>query len=105
MPSSGPRQDQRSKSAPLSFAQSRWWFLSQLERDAAPLHNWVRAIRWSGPLEVPVLVRSLEEVVRRHQTLRTRVLSGGGEPVQEPAPAGPFPLHVMDLNSWPLAAR
>jgi amino acid adenylation domain-containing protein len=105
MLSSGPRQDQRSESAPLSFAQSRWWFLSQLERDAAPLYNWVRAIRWSGPLDVPVLARSFEEVVRRHQTLRTRVLIEDGEPVQEPTPAGPFPLPVTDLSSRPPAAR
>ncbi|MGH7578678.1 MAG: amino acid adenylation domain-containing protein [Gemmatimonadales bacterium] len=91
--------------APLTFAQSRWWFLNQLEQDAAPLHNWVRATRLTGPLEVPVLARSLEEVVRRHQTLRTRVLSIDGEPVQEPVPAGPFPLPVTDLSSHPRATR
>ncbi len=116
MRSSDPSRDQRSEPspqgtaglvapAPLSFAQSRWWFLHQLEQDAAPLHNWVRATRFSGPLDVPVLARSLEEVVRRHQTIRTRVLSADGEPVQEPVPAGPFPLPVTDLSSLPRTAR
>ena len=91
--------------SPLSFAQSRWWFLGQLERDASPLHNWVRALRWRGPLDVPVLARSLEEIVRRHQALRTRVVIEHGEPVQEPTPSGPFPLPLTDLSSWPPAER
>jgi amino acid adenylation domain-containing protein len=95
----------RAPAAPLSFAQSRWWFLGQLERDAAPLHNWIRATRWSGPLNIPLLGRSLEEVVRRHQALRTRFLNQDGDPVQEPAPAGPFPLPVIDLSSLPAAER
>jgi amino acid adenylation domain-containing protein len=43
--------------------------------------------------------------MRRHQTLRTRVLSENGEPVQAPAPAGPLPLPVTDLSSLPPAAR
>ena len=92
-------------SSPLSFAQSRWWFLGQLERDASPLHNWVRALRWRGPLDIPVLARSLEEIVRRHQALRTRVVIEHGEPVQEPTPSGPFPLPLTDLSSRPPAER
>jgi amino acid adenylation domain-containing protein len=52
-----------------------------------------------------VLARSLEEIVRRHQTLRTRVLSEDRGPVQEPAAAGPLPFPVTDLTSLPPAAR
>ena len=55
----------RTGPAPLSFAQSRWWFLNQLEPEATALHNWARVTQWRGPLDPPILQRSLAEMVRR----------------------------------------
>jgi hypothetical protein len=59
---------------PTSFAQQRLWFLDQLEPGGS-VFNIPSALRISGPLDVDVLRRSVEEVVNRHETLRTRFVS------------------------------
>ncbi len=62
--------------APLSFAQERLWFLSQLEAgDAAAgaAYNVCSALRLDGVLDAAALQRALDEVVRRHDILRTRL--------------------------------
>ncbi len=87
--------------APLSFAQSRWWFLQQLEPDTASLHNWMRVTRWAGRLDVQVLERSLFEVLRRHEALRTRFIAVEGEVVQESVPLRSFRLPLVDLAGQP----
>ena len=56
--------------APLSFAQQRLWFLNQLEPDS-PLYNIHAAVSLSGPLNVPVLQRSMGEIVSRHDSVRS----------------------------------
>ena len=93
-----------SSSALLSFAQSRWWFLDQLD-PGNPVFNAARALRLSGPLDVELLTRSLSEVVRRHHTLRTRFLVGDGTPVQDILPSGPIHLPLVDLTTSPVAER
>ncbi len=95
----------RSGPAPLSFAQSRWWFLNQMDPDTTALHNWSRVIRLVGPVEVDVLERSLAEVVRRHEALRTRFPVIDGSPVQEVIPSGIFRLQLRDLSSIPAPER
>jgi amino acid adenylation domain-containing protein len=95
----------RPEVAPLSFAQSRWWFLNQLEPDTASLHNWTRATRWLGPLDVETLERSLAEVIRRHEALRTRFTAVEGSAVQEAAPLVSFQLPLVDLTSLPEGRR
>ncbi len=55
---------------PASFAQRRLWFLDQLEPDS-PFYNIPAAIRLTGKLNIVALGQSLNEIVRRHQTLRT----------------------------------
>ncbi len=57
-------------SAPLSFAQQRLWFLDQLEPNN-PFYNTPAARRVSGRLNLAALERSLNEIVRRHEALRT----------------------------------
>ncbi|HEX6904704.1 MAG TPA: amino acid adenylation domain-containing protein [Thermoanaerobaculia bacterium] len=90
--------------APLSFAQRRLWFLHQLEPDDA--YHVPGALRFRGPLREDVLERTLEEVVRRHEALRTVFGPGDGEPVQTVLPpAGPRLLPVADLSALPAAAR
>ena len=89
---------------PLSFAQQRLWFLDQLEPDS-PLYNIPVALRIEGPLDIAVLTRSLTEVVRRHEALRTVFVSLEGEPVQVVQRAEPFALPLIDLSSLPEGER
>jgi amino acid adenylation domain-containing protein len=94
--SSGPPE----KELPLSFAQERFWFLHQLD-PASTAYNRCCAIRLSGLLEEGVLQQSLEEVLKRHEALRTTVPSVEGQPLQVIAPAQPLPLPVVDLRELP----
>ena len=88
---------ERSGPLPLSFAQQRLWFIDQLEPGTA-VYNVPFAVRLSGSLEVGVLIRSLSEIVRRHEALRTSFPSEGGRPVQVIAPAEGVKLPVIDLS-------
>jgi amino acid adenylation domain-containing protein len=69
------------ESAPLSFPQRRLWFLEQIEPGTA-VYNVPLLWRLSGPLDVPALQRSLAEIFRRHEILRTAFRTVDGEPVQ-----------------------
>ena len=68
---------------PLSFAQQRLWFLDQLV-PGNPFYNEYIGVRFSVPLNPGVLERSLNEIVRRHEALRTTFQSVDGQPVQRP---------------------
>ncbi|HEV3458858.1 MAG TPA: condensation domain-containing protein, partial [Thermoanaerobaculia bacterium] len=88
---------------PLSFAQERLWFLAQLEPDR-PAYNLAAAVRLEGELDVPALAGALTEIVRRHETLRSRFVSREGQPAQATAPPPPgaaFLLPVVDLGRLP----
>ena len=90
--------------APLSFSQRRLWFLSRLEPDNAA-YNMRAAVRIAGRLDVAALRRSLDEIVRRHESLRTRFVMDGDEPVQIVADAHPVDLTIVDLTALPAAER
>jgi amino acid adenylation domain-containing protein len=95
----------RSGPTPLSFAQSRWWFLNQLEPETTALHNWARVTRWQGPLDQQALQRSLVEIVRRHEVLRTRFSILDGAAVQEVMGPEAFRLQLVDLSAIPVEQR
>ncbi len=80
---------------PLSFAQQRLWFLDQLEPDSA-LYNVPAAVRLSGPLDPSALARSLSELARRHEALRTTFLTTDGRARQEIAVDPRSSLPVVD---------
>ncbi len=82
---------------PCSFAQQRLWFLDQLEPNSA-YYNIPLAVRLQGHVNVPVLEQCLNEVVRRHETLRTRFRMIDGQPVQVIVPSLKFELLVRDLE-------
>ncbi len=88
------------EAAPLSFAQERLWFLSQLEPDTLTYHVPL-VIRLRGPLNVAALAASLRAVVRRHAVLRTGIEVGAdGRPVlrvHEDVHL-PLPLPLVDLS-------
>lgn len=85
---------------PLSFAQERLWFLEQWQ-SGDWLYNGVNACHLSGPLDVSALERTIEEIVCRHEILRTTFPAVDGRPVQRIAPPGRVPLPMVDLRHLP----
>ncbi|HZH14797.1 MAG TPA: condensation domain-containing protein, partial [Archangium sp.] len=94
----------RSETPPLSFAQQRLWFLSQLE-PASPFYNIPAAARVRGPLDLAALRRAFEEVLRRHEALRTTFVETDGRPVQVISSEPELDLRVVDLSGLPSAER
>ena len=91
-----PAREDRGQ-APLSFAQQRLWFLDQIDRGNA-VYNVARVVRLSGKLNVAALERSLNEIVRRHEILRTTFPLVAGQPVQVINPPRPCELSPFDLR-------
>ncbi|HEY0783032.1 MAG TPA: amino acid adenylation domain-containing protein, partial [Thermoanaerobaculia bacterium] len=89
---------------PLSFAQERFWFLQQLE-PGNPAFNIPAAVRLSGRLGIAALAAALAEVVRRHESLRTRFVDGDESVAQVVEPFVDLPLPLADLSALPPAAR
>ncbi|HEX7330560.1 MAG TPA: amino acid adenylation domain-containing protein [Pyrinomonadaceae bacterium] len=94
----------RNQNLPLSFAQQRLWFLHQLNPDSA-VYNVPVSVRLKGTLDIQTLERSLSEVVRRHEILRTSFAFVDLEPVQIIEPAQPLRLPIIDLTLLPFAER
>ncbi|HYR09422.1 MAG TPA: amino acid adenylation domain-containing protein, partial [Longimicrobium sp.] len=95
---------ERTGPLPLSFAQERLWFLDRLE-PGSTTYNIPAAWRLGGALDVAALERSLSEIVRRHEALRTVFAEVDGSAVQVVAPFGGFALPVEDLSGLGEADR
>jgi amino acid adenylation domain-containing protein len=96
-----PRQTLQEETVrPLSFPQERMWLLGQIDPGASN-YNLFHTVDISGPLAPALLARSLDEVVRRHQTLRTTFATPGGVPEPVVAPAARRPLPLVDLAGLP----
>ncbi len=87
----------------LSFAQQRIWFLHQLEPGSH--YNDHFDLRLRGPLDVQILERAINEIVRRHDTLRSSFSEAEGEPVHSIASQLTVAIPVIDLNHLPTAER
>ncbi len=85
---------------PASFGQRRLWFLDQLEPGTAA-YNLARAFRVTGPLDIPVLTRAFEAIVRRHESLRTVFDSVDGEARQIVLSDMEVQIPVVDLTDIP----
>ncbi|WP_411704655.1 non-ribosomal peptide synthetase, partial [Edaphovirga cremea] len=83
---------------PLSFGQQRLWFLDQLE-PGNPVYNMPTSVRLTGALQLSALQQSLNEVIRRHESLRTSFATVDGQPVQVIEPALELAIEVLDLTS------
>jgi amino acid adenylation domain-containing protein len=94
----------RDEPLPLSFAQQRLWFLYQLDPHSA-FYNIPAHLRLSGKLDADALKRALNEIVSRHESLRTNLHTIGGQPVQVVAQERLLSLPVFDLAELPEAAR
>lgn len=89
-------------SSPPSVDQERLWFIDQLQPGSAAYNIPVTATI-TGSLDAGVLERSLSEVVRRHEALRTVFPVDGGRPVATVAPPHPVTLPVLDARAPSLA--
>ena len=92
----------RNETIALSFAQERLWFLRQLEPGSA-VYNICRAARLTGPLDVRTLESSINEIVRRHEILRTHFGVMNGDLRQRVQPLQPLDLPVIEMGRSPSA--
>jgi amino acid adenylation domain-containing protein len=89
---------------PLSFAQQRLWFLDQFAPGSAA-YNLSGRLRLEGQLDASALEASLNEIVRRHEALRTIFSTHDGEPVQIILSELRLPLPLIDLSHLPTFER
>lgn len=88
----------------LSYGQQQLWFLEQLQPGSAA-YVFTNAVHLSGPLHVAALERAIDEIIRRHEILRTRHVAADGRPAQVVLPAAPFSLPAVDLRGVPEEER
>ena len=98
------RRERPDAPVPLSFAQERLWFLSQLEPGHS-FYNLPFALRLSARLDAGKLEESLNEIVRRHEALRTRFIVVNDRPMQVVLPRVHVGLVIINLEDVAQAER
>lgn len=88
----------RDRDLPLSFAQQRLWFLDQLEPESTA-YNIPTAVRVRGELALDILQQSIDEIIRRHESLRTCFRLKAGRPVQIILPEMALKIREVDLQN------
>jgi amino acid adenylation domain-containing protein len=86
--------------APVSFAQHRLWFMDQL-LPGSPLYNIPTSFRMRGGLNVYAAARTMGEIVRRQESLRTTFDLKGEQPIQIISESIEFILPLIDLSALP----
>ncbi|MGB3533920.1 MAG: condensation domain-containing protein, partial [Microcoleaceae cyanobacterium] len=89
---------------PLSFAQKRLWFLDKLQPGSS-VYNLPAALRLKGVLNLDALEKSINEIIKRHEILRTSFTESQGEVVQSVYPVLNLNLPVIDLQKIPVSQR
>lgn len=87
----------RTGDLPLSYQQQRLWFLDQMAPGSSS-YNIPVAVRISGQLNIEATVKSLNEIIRRHEVLRTRFLTIDGKPVPFVSPDLTIDIPIKDLS-------
>ncbi len=90
--------------APLSFAQQRLWFLQQLEPQSST-YNEFACIHLEGVLNLAALEKSFNEIVKRHEALRTNFQTREGQAVTIISPVKPLYLPLLDISELPVNQR
>ncbi|MBW4685858.1 MAG: amino acid adenylation domain-containing protein [Komarekiella atlantica HA4396-MV6] len=91
----------RSQELPLSFAQQRLWFLDQLEPNN-PFYNIAAAVRLEGQLNIGALEQSFNEIISRHEALRTNFQTIEGQAIAIISEAISLILPTFDISELPL---
>jgi len=89
---------------PASFAQQRLWFLDQFAPEN-PFYNVVTALRLTGSLNLIALEQTFNEIVQRHETLRTTFAAVSGQPMQIISPVCPLNIKILELQHLPPEQR
>ncbi|WP_009631986.1 non-ribosomal peptide synthetase [Synechocystis sp. PCC 7509] len=89
---------------PASFGQQRLWFLDRLFPNSA-CYNVVNVLRLTGLLDIAALEASFNEIVRRHEVLRTNFDTVDGKPVQIVLPDLQISIQLIDLQPLPIGER
>lgn len=85
---------------PLSLAQQRLWIVDQLAGpNGAMRYHVPSALRLRGPLNIDALKRTLDELVARHEVLRSTITTVDGMPVQSISERASFALQSVDLSN------
>ena len=93
-----PRRGPNVIELPLSFAQEQLWFIDQFHN--LPTYNIPGLLRLRGPLDPAALRHAIDDLVARHETLRTRLVSNAdGRPIQLVDPPAPAELPMLDLST------
>ncbi|WP_293138435.1 non-ribosomal peptide synthetase [Okeania sp. SIO3I5] len=90
----------RNGESPLSFAEQRLWFLDQLQSGSV-VYNEQEGLRLSGSLSVEALEQAVQEIVRRHESLRTNYQAIDGSPVRVIHPELDLKMPIVDLQQLP----
>jgi hypothetical protein len=98
-----PKRPDR-RSAPLSFAQRQIWIIDQMA-PGNPAYNMPYGYRLHGQLDLEALEHSFNEIVRRHETLRTTIAVEDGEPAQIVHPELTITLEITPLDHLPADER
>ncbi|MGW2708834.1 amino acid adenylation domain-containing protein [Streptomyces sp. NPDC001356] len=93
----------RPENLPLSYGQESLWFLDRLGLQAS--YNVGTTLRMEGELDTPALVRALDEIMRRHEVLRTRFREHDGVVTQIVTDDARMPLERIDLTAEPAEER
>ena len=88
----------RNSSLPLSFGQQRLWFLNEFEPGSS-LYNIPSALRLQGKLHQDSLQQALDQLVARHESLRTTFADNGDQPIQIVADTLHIPVEQVDVNN------
>ena len=94
----------REQALPASIAQEQIWIVDQVLQ-GLPLFNILYAMRLRGMCHVAILQQSCDEIIRRHEALRTTFAAVEGRLVQIIAPTLSVPVTVVDLRALPMPER
>jgi amino acid adenylation domain-containing protein len=94
----------RNAQLPLSYSQQRLWFLDCLQPGSAA-YNVSARVQMSGLLNVPFFQQAMEDLVTRHEGLRTTFTLSEGQPVQVISPPAKWIIPIVDLRSLAASER
>ncbi len=97
LPTPGPIQRREQKQAPLTFAQESLWFLQQLDPDSNA-YNSTHLIKFTGGIDHPCMERAVNELICRHEPLRTIYPNKRGKPVQVVQPNIHYELPYLKFQ-------